>query len=278
MEVTGGAVKISPAKIAVALSSVVCSLLLAHLVTQALRVYGGYDFQLGFQRQFNLDGENNIPSWYASSALFLCAFLLGLVGFTKRYEQAPRAGQWLSLAAIFFFLSMDEAASIHEMVSPLARVLLDRIGVSIGYLHFSWVILGIVVVPLVGFSYLRFLRALPRATSRLFVIAGLLYVGGAVGIEMFGAKVASQGGMGTMFYAVLVAVEEGLEMFGIVLFSYALLSYIGQQDMAVSLLRMHQSLFVRSGDSVPVSAVLARDNDSFRRQDRVAKSASMSLR
>lgn len=252
---TGRTVSALPAKIALALSCIVCSLLTAHLATQALRVYGGYDFQLGFQRQFNLDGENNIPSWYASCALLFSALLLAVVGAVKRYEQAPRAGQWLGLAAIFLCLSIDEAASIHEMANPLARVFLSRIGVSIGYLHFSWVILGILVVPILGLTYFRFLRALPPATARLFVAAGMLYVGGAVGVEMLGAKVASLGEMDTMFYAVLVAIEEGLEMFGIVLFSYAVLSYMRQQDMAVSFLRMHQSWFAQSRSRVSATSV-----------------------
>lgn len=257
--------KFSPAKIAIALSWVVCSLLLAHMATQALRVYGGHDFQLGFQRQFNLDLENNIPSWYASCALLFCAVLLGAIGITKQYEHAPRFRQWFGLAVIFLYLSLDEAASLHEMASPLARVFLNRIGLSIGYLHFPWVILGILVVPIVGLTYLRFLRSLPVTTARLFVASGMLYVGGAVGIEMFGAQVASMGGMDTMSYAVLVAVEEGLEMFGVVLFIYALLSYIGQQEMADSLLRMHQNFFARSGSGGQASKAPARKGGQSRR-------------
>jgi hypothetical protein len=270
-------VKLSPAKIAIALSLIVCSLLLAHTATQALRVYGGYEFQLGFQRQFNLDLENNIPSWYASSALFFCALLLGVIGVTKQHEHAPRSRQWFGLAMIFLYLSLDEAASLHEMVIPMGRTLLNYVGVSSGYLHFAWVIFGIIAVSIVGFSYLRFLRALPRSTGKLFVIAGMLYVAGALGVEMFGGKVASQGGMDTMLYAVLVAVEEGLEMFGIVLFSYALLSYIGQREMAASLLRMHQDLFVRSGDNGSASAVPSRTNGQSR-PDRAVQSASPSVR
>lgn len=269
--------KLSPARMAIALSLIVCSLLLAHMATQALRVYGGYEYQLGFQRQFNLDLENNIPSWYASSALLLCAFLLGVIGVTTKHEQAPRSRQWLGLAAIFLYLSLDEAASLHEMVSPLGRTLLDHAGVSSGYLHFAWVIFGIVAFSIVGLSYLRFLRALPRATEQLFVIAGLLYVAGALGVEMFGGKVASQGGMDTMFYAVLVAVEEGLEMFGIILFNYALLSYIGQREMAASLLRMHQDLFARSGDCGSASAVPARKSAQSR-TDSAVPSASQLVR
>lgn len=274
---SGNVVRISPAKIATALSLIVSSLLLVHTATQAMRVYGGYEFQLGFQRQFNLDLENNIPSWYASCALFLCAFLLGVIGVTKQHEHAPRSRQWFGLAVIFLYLSLDEAASLHEMVIPLGRTVLNDVGVSSGYLHFAWVIFGIIAVSIVGFSYLKFLRALPRATGRLFLIAGLLYVSGALGVEMFGAKVASQGEMDSMFYAVLVAVEEGLEMFGIVLFIYALLSYMGRREMVASFLQMLQDLFARSADSVRVSAAPAWEKDKPQ-PDRAVESASTSVR
>lgn len=253
----------------------VWSLLLAHTATQALRVYGGYEYQLGFQRQFNLDLENNIPSWYASSALLLCAVLLGVIGAAKQHERAPRSRQWFGLAAIFLYLSLDEAASFHEMAIPLGRKLLDSVGVSSGYLHFAWVIFGMIAFSIVGFSYIRFLRALPRTTGRLFVMAGLLYVAGALGVEMFGGKVASLGEMDTMFYAVLVAVEEGLEMFGIVLFFYAVLTYIGQREMAASLLRMHQDLFARSGDRGSASPVSSRTKGRSR-HDRAVQSAGSS--
>lgn len=258
--------KISPLKVAVALSLIVCGLVSLYLVSQALNVYGGYDGQLGFARQFDLDGENNIPSWYASSALFFCALLLGVIGYVKRREQDQWAGQWVSLAAIFFYLSMDEAASLHEMVNPLARAVLDRAGLDIGYFHYSWVILGLIVVPIVGVSYLRFLFALPITTRLQFIIAGTLYVGGAVGIEMFGGQVASQGGVGTMPYAALVAVEEGCEMFGVVTFCYALLSYIRQPVMAASLLQMHEAA---SGDMVSSSFTGAQSGGRIR-SNRVA--------
>lgn len=259
----------SPVRIARILSLVVCALLAAHLGTQALKVYGGYDAQLGFERQFNLDGENNIPSWYASTTLLFCAGLLGLIGYVRHKEQAQRSRQWLGLAAIFLYLSMDEAASLHEMVNPLARAFLDRVGVSIGYLHYSWVVFGIVVVPIIGLSYVRFLQALPIATSIQFGLAGVVYVGGAVGIEMFGGNVVSQGGLDTMSYAILVAVEEGLEMFGIVLFTYAVLSYARQSDIVASLFRVHEAWLSGSQESDLFSRPRVRRR-SQRRPDRAA--------
>lgn len=269
--------RLSPAKIAVGMLVIVLSLLLAHTATQALRVYGGYEYQLGFQRLFNLDLENNIPSWYASSSLLLCAVLLGVIGVAKQHERALRSRQWFGLAAIFLYLSLDEAASLHEMAIPLGRKLLDSIGVSSGYLHFAWVIFGMIAFSIVGFSYLRFLRALPKTTGQLFVMAGLLYVAGALGVEMFGGMAASRGEMDTMFYAVLVAVEEGLEMFGVVLFNYALLSYLGQREMTASLLRTHQDLFARSEDRRSVSPVPPRTRGQSG-PDRAAHPASPPVR
>ncbi len=99
-----------------------------------------------------------------------------------------------------------------------------------GYLYYSWVILGGFFVVAVGLSYLRFLAHLPAVTRRLFLVAGSLYVGGVLGVEMMGAHWDSLYGQANLGYAMIVAVEEMLEMAGIVVFLYALCSYI-EQDM-----------------------------------------------
>lgn len=62
---------ISPRKLALALTMVVLSLVVAHVCVQYIKFFLGHDAQLGFERQFNLVKENNIPTWYSSSALLL---------------------------------------------------------------------------------------------------------------------------------------------------------------------------------------------------------------
>jgi hypothetical protein len=119
-------------------------------------------------------------------------------------------------------LSLDEAASIHEMGTALQPVLHTT-----GYLAYGWVIPGSIFVLIVLVMSLRFLAALPMYTRRLFLTAGAIYVGGALRIEMLEAQYETLHGRENLTYSLLLqGVEEGMEMVGIIIFLYALSSYL----------------------------------------------------
>jgi hypothetical protein len=74
-----------------------------------------------------------------------------------------------------------------------------------------WVIPAGLLAMVVGLIYLRFLRHLQRETRRVFVISGILFIAGAVGMEMIGARFSSHGLRAGAWFAVLVTIEELLE-------------------------------------------------------------------
>jgi hypothetical protein len=65
---------------------------------------------------------------------------------------------------------------------------------------------------------------------RLFILAGTIYVGGALGMEMVNARYADLYGFKNLTYQLMTAVEEFLEMSGIAIFIYALMSYVATQS------------------------------------------------
>ena len=71
-------------------------------------------------------------------------------------------------------------------------------------------------------AYARFLIHLPRRTCVLFLLAGAVYVGGALGMEMVAAVYDQSHGYENAVTASLSTVEETMEMLGLVLFNYAL--------------------------------------------------------
>jgi len=71
---------------------------------------------------------------------------------------------------------------------------------------------------LLGLSFVPFLRSLDGATAIRFLVAGAVYVVGAVGVEHF-----TDDAVNSLHYNMWTAPEEGVEMFGAVLLIHALL-------------------------------------------------------
>jgi len=172
----------------------------------------------------NVSHEGNIPAWYSSALLLACAGAAALIARLERARGACFARHWAGLAAILGLFSLDEPASLHE---KLTIPLQEATGAT-GYLTFTWVIVGAALVIGVGLIYLRFVLALPAPTRRLVILAGLLYVGGALGIEVISANRWYQDDGTSLAYTAISAVEELAEMLGVVTLLVALLGYLSR--------------------------------------------------
>ena len=216
---------ISPAKVAKVLWAVAGVLLLLSIAGQFAKYFLGKRHLFGLIEEFNVDEENNIPTYFATVLLLLSASLLALIASAKAKTGDSFTRHWMVLSGIFLFLSIDEAASLHErLMSPIR----DLLGVG-GWLRFAWVIPGMIFVAVFALSYLKFLFHLPKRPRLLFVLAGCLYVDGAIGLEMIGGHHAEFYRVKSFTYGVITTIEEGLEMSGIIVFIYALLVYISMR-------------------------------------------------
>ena len=213
---------VSPKRTRLVLTLVAVGLTLASISGQFSKHLLGHGHLFGLVRLFNLDDEGNIPTWYASSLLLLCSILLVTIACTKKREGDRYLLHWKALALIFLMLSLDETAQIHESPNRALRVALN----SGGVLYNPWVIFGSAFVLLLVVAYWRFLSDLPSPTRRLFLTAGFLYVGGALGVEIVSGWYMALYGRENMTYAMIATVEELLEMLGTVTFIYALMSYM----------------------------------------------------
>ena len=202
-------------------------LIVLHLLSEAVLALWGEPDNL--RHFFALNAEANLGAWYSTLQLLFCAILLTVI---VRSELGRRhRWYWGILAAGFYYLSLDEGAQVHELLTPLVHTVTGR---STGIARHGWVIPGIAAVAVVGLSFLRFLLILPRKTAVQFVIGGAIFVFGAVGVEMLGsfykeAMAAADSsscdlaGECGFAYRILVAVEEGMEMIGITIFANALM-------------------------------------------------------
>ncbi len=170
---------------------------------------------------FSVNAEETIPTWYATLLLFVAAVLLLLIAFAKRTEQDRYRWHWFGLGIVFLYLSMDEGAVIHEIVADEVQNTLHLTG----FLTFGWQIVAAPLVILFALLYLRFLFHLPPRTRNLFILAGVVYVGGALVVDGISAnQLYVEGGI-TIDYLAIGTIEELCEMLGIVVFIYCLLAY-----------------------------------------------------
>lgn len=174
-------------------------------------------------KRIYLDFENNIPAWFSTMGLVVSAALFGLISSIHSIQKKQGFWSWFGLSVLFTALAVDEATYIHEILIVSLRNKLNLTGIF----YFSWVIPGALFVAAIGTLYLRFVLRLPSATRNGLVIAGVCYVGGALGMELFGGMLAESKGFDSLSYVIVMTIEESLEMIGIMTLIYVLLRHIG---------------------------------------------------
>lgn len=201
---------VEPARMVAGFGLAAVMLLLVHAVLTVYHYQVAEIEWIPWRQLFDVDAENNLPTWFSGLLLGVTAFWVWLQAGAKRAGADRWALHWRGLAIVFFVMSLDEVAGLHETINTVSDV--------------TWAIPGGIASLLIGLSYFPFLWSLPRATRNVFVLAGCLFVGGAVGVEMIGAPMVED----AMPYNLVTVVEEGMEMGGVILFLSALLKYMAR--------------------------------------------------
>ena len=176
-----------------------------------------------FADLFDLNGEFNLPAWYQAFALLFSAGLLAVIVHFKRQQRDRFLPRWRFLAGLFFFFFIDEVFSIHEiLIIPAVR---EALNLPALFYH-TWVIPGAILVGIFCIKYFNFFRHLPFQFKRLFLLAGSIYVGGALITEMANGVIGEIYGYTSLVNSLLTVVEEVLEKIGILVWIHALLKYI----------------------------------------------------
>ena len=209
-------------------SAVVALLFLASLAPTIAELLLGFDRRTGLLRmvsaRFDVNRELTISTWFASSLLFVCALLLGYIAQWKWRFREPYYVHWAGLAMLFLGMSADEATALHERTG---QFLPERIRTESIY---GWTVIGGSAVLLTVLIFYRFFINLPEPTRGTVALAALLYVGGALGLELV-AGMANHS-MGHDVYVdsyervALTHAEELMEFAGTIVFLCALLRYI----------------------------------------------------
>lgn len=180
---------------------------------------------------FDVGREYNMATWYGSGMWMLLGTLSAMIAATR---PARRASWWL-LAVVSLLASIDEYLELHERLDVPGAWLAERLPFDIG---FTWVMIGAPIALLIGLLLLRLVLSLPTHARNGLILAGVLFLAGAIGVESINGLILERNDWfvnnaylyGTMF-------EELLEMAGI---ATALASVISlfQHDAVSGTLRL----------------------------------------
>jgi hypothetical protein len=198
-------------------------LILAHLTGQILKFVFGYPHIFGLVRLFDFNAEQNIPTLFSTLLLVLNSFLFFIL-WKSRDSEVRNKWIWIFFAFVLLFLAIDEFAEIHE---TLSRPFHELFGTT-GLLYYAWVIPYGVAFLLVVVFFIPVWWKLENRIRFLMAFSGFLYVLGAIGFEMLGGReYEKMGDQLSLNCSLLAAVEESLEMCGLILLLYVLIQMIG---------------------------------------------------
>ena len=154
---------------------------------------------------FDVGAERNVPTAWSAALLLASAVTAALLAARAR---ARSGSGWVLVAVTCAFLALDESFELHERLGGLgASVADDR-------LHFAWVVPGAALAAVVGLVLLRRLRSQPLQVRRRLVVAGVVYLAGALVLETVSGTALRAYGAGGKVYTLVISAEEGLEMAG----------------------------------------------------------------
>lgn len=174
--------------------------------------------------ELNLDAENNTFSWLSSSATFAAAVAALLLAVLS-----ARSLRWYALAAALALFSLDDAIQLHEKWGERST---EALGLPLDVAFAIW---PIVFLPALAFVFVLLALAARSATGRIRIALGasLALLVLAIGTEALQAAWYSSGQEGESFGgALLITIEEDVEIAGWILIATALLAMACEQLLA----------------------------------------------
>ena len=167
--------------------------------------------------------EDSVWTWYSVLLLaaVACAFMLHAL---IRRASGRSCFPYFLFAAAALFMSIDESTLFHEKFAIAARLM----GLSLPF-TFNWLIIGVPFAIIAGAVLLLIARRIDPLLRRRLIVAGAVFLIGAVGFEMVGGIIVSVSdnltAPGTrLLYQFVAMIEEGLEATGSLIALWATLS------------------------------------------------------
>jgi hypothetical protein len=208
--------------------------LAAHLFT----ILTGHGNLFGFMRLLNVDSEQSIPTYFSLLNLLFASILLFVIYAYEKNEKTKGSRYWLLMSILFLFLSFDESAGVHEKFGNIYIYLREQGTIPPTLNAHEWLPFGVAFVIVVAIVLIPFMRMLNGDTLRNFLIAGGVFVTGAVGIEAIQSAILESAVIdveSSIAYSFGPLFEESFEMYGIAIFNCALYREIVRRNISLSI-------------------------------------------
>ncbi len=169
----------------------------------------GHNSLYGLVRILDVDRERSVSTWFQVLVLAACSLALWACGRHERDPGQRLAWRWFS--GLLALMSLDEQIGVHEIV----RARITAIAAQHGSLLPAGLTLGS-ALAVVALAATRFLLRRPPAMRRRILVAGSVYLLGAVGFEVAAAVWIGRGLPRGAIYRLMPTFEELLEMLGMI--------------------------------------------------------------
>lgn len=191
------------------LKKLICGLIIIEIILVSIHIVVTI---LGIPiNRFNLNGEANIPAWFSSTQLFMIGFVFLLSAHHSNRHHHPSPLFLLTVGIGFIFLSVDEAAIIHEHISGALKHIewIPRFGHGRGIWIFLYPLVGLTLL-IIGYREIYKSWKYYKREMVIFIIGSIIFVFGALGLEMVKFLVILK----YPFTLLEVVFEEFFEMLG----------------------------------------------------------------
>lgn len=224
-------ITLNPNKLVLALSLCALVLVSVHSIVLGIYFYINDSDVFDFVRLIDLDYEGNLPTLFSSLIFLLNGLLLYVIYQSARQSKQLFAYYWLGLAVVFTFLGVDEGTRLHEEIGDL----MEHVVEAKGLLYFPWVIPYSIAFLVAMVIYFRFYLSLERKLQIRLFLCAVIFLSGAVGLEILSAREADISGTSSLTYSILYTIEESMEMAGLILLIDTLIRKIQRESGAITI-------------------------------------------
>ncbi|MCC6238857.1 MAG: hypothetical protein IT448_00950 [Phycisphaerales bacterium] len=209
-------------------------LVVANVVTFAMTRWFGFSPM----SVFRLSDEANVPTWWSSIQWFLVGLVFSAMAFCLMERRNWRTWGICFPAAIFFFLSLDETASLHERVGKVWEAW-GMTGLRTGTWVAICVPLFLVVLVMAVVAIWPQLKSHRSAMVKMGSGIALL-LASAVGVELL----ANFFGDNTIGVNICVVIEELGEMCSTTLILWGALQWAAEKNIRIAFATPPNPIFV----------------------------------